>query len=69
MSKQYKPVDKDLSDLRWDTPSVCQGQIIEVSYAEPFRASYLACLGARYKRIKDHSTGAVQYYQLATESE
>lgn len=55
--------------LRWDVPPECQGQIIEVAYADERPLSSVACRGSRYRRTTDRSIGfeAHEYAELADE--
>lgn len=49
-------------DIRWDTPRVHRGQMVEISYADVGCASE-AGLGSMFMRRIDHSSGEVSYYR------
>ena len=48
---------------RWDVPRACAGQIVEVSYGEPFSHSDEAGFGSLYRRVHDRSDNSVTYYR------
>lgn len=50
-------------NLRFDTPGRCQGQHVEVSYAD-YQSKYEADEGSLYKRIVDHGDQSKEYFIL-----
>lgn len=55
---------------RWDVPSVCQGQSIEVAYSHHVAKGRPATEGAPWRRVTDTSLpvtdpGRVRYFRLA----
>lgn len=61
---EYKPcAESDVpGNVRFDTPRRWQGQLVERAYGGWSRAEH--DVGDPWKRVTDHTTGAVSYFRL-----
>lgn len=47
--------------VRWDIPAECQGQMVEVAYADSRPMADAADIGSMWRRVADRSDGSVEY--------